>query len=441
LFVIVQRVCPQNHASTEEIPFLHLTQPEDVGMGHTKIIQDLQQLMIHDPPTNRIEYLRHLGLAMVQNMCEPNNVQCMRKLVKNTLQRNIKYDNGLEYISQNLAGKVGGLDSTVLDSMEKLFYSLSLASFNENPRDILRVMNRDLEELKVNSEVKNEQHRTIGLIAYSVGMESTKQWHEIFNDSSGPIPKLMAFMWGKKHSRNLQNLDLNTILQLADVLGIELDIVDIIEADVIGATAGAISAAFDASEGNTVSVFDVALALGTEYSVRFLTDSIIPDVPQIPTFPGTPGGGILPNPDPSPNPNDCQFPNIPFLCPDNSTVDNIFDNDSPTQSPVQNNSDDNSNSNNVIAQACALFPNNPLCGGLSNTETGNTNNNTIVNDISNRPSPTPSPMQDNVNDISNSNSPTASPMQNNVNAGGNSTFISEAITRLCATFPNNPQCL
>lgn len=185
--------------------------PEDVGSGHTSIIHNLQQRMEKNPPKSHEEYLRAISLATSEHLCDPFDISCNKKVMENTMNLKVgpqgDATSGIQHLKLNVLPE--NFDDAVMKSLEKLFFTSSLADLDEEPLDVLMIMNKDYEELKNNDEVENEGHRMIGLMAYAVGMESAKQWHEIFNNQESPFYRFVTDINNaKQHRRNQQLSDL-----------------------------------------------------------------------------------------------------------------------------------------------------------------------------------------------------------------------------------------
>jgi len=249
--------------------------PEDVGMAHTEVIHDLHQRMREQPPSNKDEYLDHMLDAIVDYMCDPVTEQCIDRIFETFDNIDMTYSSGFEHVSKNLVPK--DFDAIVLDSMEKLFKSISLLSWDESPKEILEEMFVNFEDLRDNEEVEDDRHRMVGLVAYSVGMESAKQWHEILNEPDNQFHKLITIQ-KEINQRRLQDellgglspSDILTNVQAGAVN--DLDPIDLVEADVVGSAAGAIMGGFDVVEGENSTLLEVVAESAILYSATNIVE-------------------------------------------------------------------------------------------------------------------------------------------------------------------------
>jgi len=230
------------------------TEPEDVGMGHTKVIQDLHQRMRDKPPLNGDEYMIHMIEAVVEYMCKPMTRECVEDILSTTDAIDMSYQNGYAHLTNNILSD--DFDEEVLSSIENLFFSVGLLEWDESPEEILNVMYKNFENLRDNTEVENEHHRLVGLVAYSVGMESAKQWHEIFNDDENQFHKLIH-AHHENSRRNLQAQALGDLLSAASE-NANIESQRLIEADIIGGASGAIVVGFDRFVRNKESEKEIA---------------------------------------------------------------------------------------------------------------------------------------------------------------------------------------
>jgi len=355
---------------------LVLTSPEDVGSGHTKIIHNLQLRMEKKLPTSKTEYLRELSLAMSEHVCDPFDVFCNGRVMKNTMDIKVGPQgdaiSGFEHLKMNVLPE--DFDPIVLKSLEKLFVLISLADLEEDPTDVLNLMKQDFDKLKHSEDVINDEDRIVGLLSYSVGMESTKQWHQIFNDAENPFYRFLISNEEERRQRNLQifNNPLNPLSNLpivgnptstpADPLipstgtGAGIDFGNLLEADVIGASSGIIMGSFDVITGDGVPILSSTLEQASLASAKQVVGDLTPSLPEDCLFPGTilcPEGNAIDNP------NNCIFPNSPSC--NSTTGTNGFNNDG---NPIDPNNPQN----------CA-FPDSPYC----NTTSPNLNDSTQGN--------------------------------------------------------------
>ena len=341
LFWQVMRHARGDTASLLTIQNLDLAHPKDVGSGHTQIIVDLQNRIEQHQPRNKDEYLNHLSITMVNHLCNPSDAKCKSYLEKKTanLECGPKGDakDGFEHVSLNVFPK--DFDPYVLESFEVLFHSVAITDLKTKPTEIVKLMDLYFQDLKRNENILNEDHRQIGLVAYSVAMESTKQWFEILNDQNNAFYQFLLLTYtDSMNGRKLQ--DLTSVI----------DFVGLIEADIIGATEGAILSLFNPA---TDPILQSALAQASIASSKQVIDSITPDVPDL-SLPELPNNCLLfpnsplcnPNTNEDFDDNECIFPNSP-LC------DSTATNNSVVNQVIEN--------NNGTFPGCGIFPNSPLC--------------------------------------------------------------------------------
>lgn len=365
--------------------------PEDVGIGHTSVIQNLNLRIEQILPNTRTEYLRQVSLAMSEHICHPFDFECNRNVMKRTSTLHLDYKvspemSMLEHVTQNVLPT--DFDPKAKEYLTQLYQHISRIDLNEDPTPILHQMNLDLQELKYNDEIENEQHRLVGSVAYSVGMESAKQWHEIFND---PTNAFYRFVIAQKHQRQnknknekQRNLQLDSLINLGlDLAGgaggeigditdllalatgnadtfipdpllpntevdLDIDFNELLEMDVTGAATGVIETGFATVTGGQTSVLTNVLAEAALASAIQIVEDLTlgpedEEANEDCLFDGTelcneenftPGG-----PD---NPQNCPFPDSPFC---NTTTPNPGD--------------------AVTVNGC-LYPNSPWCSHNSN---------------------------------------------------------------------------
>ena len=244
---------------------LSSSDPRNVGLSHTKIIQKLERRMRDKPPQSHEEYLHAISLEMREHLCESTDPVCNARIVDKTIHMipgpKDGFEDGWEYAQSILPD---GFDPIVLTHMEDLFFSLSLTGTDrENVRDVLAFLHSNYEKLSLDENVISEDDRQIGLVAYSVGIESTKQWHEIMSDKKSPYHNLLLTVKQeqirlkkddvqgdqKGEDRNLQfgTPSVTNQLNNLNLTSTELEqaFFTLLEADVLGGTEGAIMALFD----------------------------------------------------------------------------------------------------------------------------------------------------------------------------------------------------
>jgi len=282
-------------------------------MGHTRIIQSIQERMENNPPKTKSQYLQAIGLAAGELLCEKDDIDCQKRIMRTTIHLPVgpqgKAESGIHHLKLNVLPK--SFDPAVFKSLEKLFFTSSLADLKEDPVQILRIMHEDFEDLKHNEDVTNEKDRMIGLVFYTVGMESAKQWHSIFNDGENPYVQLYNRLKPKRRkARFLQlgNLIGNVVAGVAGNTEIGQQVVDssvgqslgigssvpnvqgtieadvnyteLLEADLIGVSAGLITGGFGAAQENESDIFNAVLEQASLASAKQVVNTFSPPEPD-----------------------------------------------------------------------------------------------------------------------------------------------------------------
>lgn len=123
-------------------------------------------------------------MEMVDGLCDgAQHFECHNHLASVVLPTNHNYpppalprgrDSRLSYVESRWPAD---MDPVVRDSVASL---LTRGSHPDHVVDLVISMSQDMETLRRHPNVTNEQHRDIGLAAYSVAMESAKLWSEVF---------------------------------------------------------------------------------------------------------------------------------------------------------------------------------------------------------------------------------------------------------------------
>merc|ERR1712238_123450 len=109
----------------------------------------------------------------------------------------------------------------------------------------------ELEKLKENDKILDEEHRAVGICTISVGIESTKQWIEILNDPSHIFFKIPFVDYNANVYHDIDEMYNNRDLQSSNSTNVALDLgslfntggMDIgavVAKDVIGGSLGAV---------------------------------------------------------------------------------------------------------------------------------------------------------------------------------------------------------
>ena len=306
--------------------------PEDVGLAHTKVIHNLQHKFETKLPQNAMEYLHEVSLEMRKIACDENDAICNADIVKKIREIQPGLEQGvnerIEHVKSILPNK---FDPEVISILEDLYLGSKLAKI-KSAHHVLSFMNERLEDLRHSETISNDDHRLVGMLAYSVGIESTKQWAEVLSNPKNPFHLIP----GDNDSNNRK-------LQEMAITDSELDqlFTDILQSDISGAVSGAISALGFVLP---TTIMGSAMSEATIASLKSFMAAFISNPQAI---------------DP-----DCTFPNA-FWCDDN----NESDEDEPCMFPGTPfcNNDDNDLVPNGL-NPC-LIPNNPFCTGNNETIT------------------------------------------------------------------------
>lgn len=296
---------------------LNLTTPEDVGLGHTQLIHELQKRMTEVPPTDYTDYLRHLASIVMEHLCHPTVVSCTQRIAQDATHSNYKFENGYDFFVELMTEQY---DSVALNSIHELFQHIGQLQLDQDPTLLLESMKNHFQQLQINSTITNETDRMVGLIAYSVGMESAREWHSILNKPTNPFRILSTSILQNQmqnHDRKLQDdggggggVFSNIVSGITGIVGgggggtdggagggagggtdggtdgagtdgsisaLGIDITKLVEVDVIGATAGAVSSAFDIALNRNVSLIEKTFEYAVLFSAREIIRQLTPE--------------------------------------------------------------------------------------------------------------------------------------------------------------------
>lgn len=190
----------------------------------------------------------------------------------------------------------------------------------------VQMIDRDLHDLKHSEIVEEELHRDIGIMAYSVGLESMKQWREVLDDEDNPFHKMNKSI--ESDEENNDHSRFRSLQFLPEGEEEEGGISDedfslLIQSDIVGAVDGAVNGLFS---GN-VLFLQIGLANSVKDSALKYAELFVNDI--------------------GPDEDGCFLPDSIFC--NNGVKDDDFDDD------YYDSEDD------------CLFPDSPLCGsGVSN---------------------------------------------------------------------------
>lgn len=293
-----------------------------------------------------------------------------------------------------------GIDPTIVDLINDLFVTITLGG-TEPMAKVLALMNKNMETIK-NTNATQIQ-KDIGTIAYSIGMESFKQWYEIFND------KTSAFH-PKRRLQLFPDPEDGAGAPIGDDLSLDNDVIaEIIGGDIVGAVEEALDQLFSGEPLNPTLI----LGFSVGASLRSYLDEVTTIDDDECFFPNNP---LCNDDDTDANPEPCLFPNSP-LCDNDDTVvvvDDVDDTDANTEP--------------------CLFPNSPLCN----------NSDTVVDvagDITNGDN-----IQDTIDGIIGDGGNNDEVIDENGDEGSNDgegvidVGDVDPIGTFCNLFPNSPQC-
>jgi len=323
-------------SKTSHSEIIQLSSPEHVGAAHYQIIHNLQEAMRENAPQNHTEYLYAISIEMRKAACHENDIVCNSRIVQKTIELQPGIPNReAEQEIDMLSHLPENLDQEVANMIQDLMTSTELAKLDK-PSEIVLYMNKNLDRLMHNEDVLNEEHRAIGLIAHSVGMESAKQWAEILNDPENPFNTITIGSKKDNHNRKLQQ---QQFAGMSDQ-DLQVNFVNILQADILGSVTGAVNSVFDSSKEKTILQFameEASIASMKSFGGNFVASNI-PDIPGLSNLPGISNlGGLaggngsiqecqfpnafwcdqqqpqLPPPPPMPIDEDCLFPNSPMF--------------------------------------------------------------------------------------------------------------------------------
>ena len=304
------------------------TSPEHVGLAHTLIIQNLMQKFEINPPQNSLEYLHAVSTEMRKISCEPKDPDCNSRIVRRTMEiKPDQYDEVTNILPKNF-------EPDVAEAIFNLYDITELVDIDD-PSKVLNYMNEKKESL-FNRENINESDRLVGLLTFSVGMESTKQWAEVVTDPKNPFHLIATKQ--REGDRKLQMIDTSDP-------EIQLKFVNMLQADISGAISGAIEGIGGGMAENTMmgkAIEDASIASLKSFMLNFVAP------PSISTIVNS----------------ECDFPDA-FWCDDGDII--VPGGDGACLFPGSSLCDEN-NENSILPpiDPC-IIPNNPLCDGQKNT--------------------------------------------------------------------------
>ena len=375
---------------------IELSSPEHVGLAHTQIIQNLEQIFHEKLPQNDLQYLHAISLEMRRAACLETDVSCNSNIVRRTIEIEPgpppgKKAHDLSYIQSILPRE---FDPEISTAIEDLLLSATLADFN-NPRDVLKYMNSNMNRIKHSETIENEHHRMAGIIAYSVGIESAKQWAEILQDPENPFHKIR----NKEHHKNDPHRNLQSFGNMSPE-EVQEKFVVMLQADILGAVTGAVNSVFDSEFGKTMMQFsmeEASIASLKSFKDNFITLGTVTEVVGGEcSFPNAFWCNLNLGAGESSEEEDCMFPNSPLCAGNNGagseSINNfgIGNNEEGGEDGTGNGESGTSVLNNVagIIQGVienggtggsgsatnfdpCLIPNNPLCNGPGNETSPN----------------------------------------------------------------------
>jgi len=436
-----------NYGAYNTATKLVLSSPEDIGQGHSRIIHNLQESFQRNLPKNNAEYLRAVYMEVGDNVCDLEDHQCYYRVAKRTIRNtnNISKKEGTtnSYTRvQHLLPK--DFDPEALKSMNKL---MSTKATVKEVSNAVHRMYQDMQNLRNNKVVKNENHRNVVLIAYSVGMESAKQWAEILRDPKDPFNNMMDDEKGRSRRR----------LQFDDLDSDELSesFLKVLQGDIVGSVDGAMEGLLDSDSDKSTMTY--ALEAASVASLQAFVEVFLPgsgvggdddagigDCTLFPNRPGcldddnadNGGGGI----------GDCTlFPNRPGCRDDDAdkeddSVDKEDDDYCPFPSMpdcglnlIDENPDDTSNNGSneegEDPTFCENYPNVPLCQNNDDDDSDDPDDTSDSNGSSNEEVDDPTFCE---------NYPNVPLCQNNDEDDPNND--ENVVENFCDQFPNNIFC-
>ena len=219
------------------------TKPEDVGLSHYKIIDNLIMNMEQSVPNNSHEILEYLAFELRDSLCDEEDYQCESDVYREVLDGMEFVENtrthmtGYRHLKSALSGDFDQESRWVIENALDILSELDLD--NVDHEGVTNVLDYELEKLQQSTSITDEEHRMVGIIALSVGIESIRQWNEISN-----YPEHVFF-------RVLMNNPGNRRLGVSfGHRRLQDELARVVRSDVLGSTMGAVVEISDGKKGN-----------------------------------------------------------------------------------------------------------------------------------------------------------------------------------------------
>lgn len=226
---------------------------EDVGAFHTDAFERLADIHAVKKPVDR-EGLRKNSVTLALSYCNKDVLNCQE-----TVERSSKH------IFEGMSAEPSypeNFDPRLKEAMDKVEFLLQTLTTDSDIDDIVS----ELASIKASIEYMKDaekEHKIAVLSAISVAMESSKLWHEVYNDSAHALYGM--------HLPSYYHNDIDGNRRLEEAAGI--DLVGIAMADVTGAIEGGLSGL---ESGDPTAIVIGAAMGGFFSSLDFFNGVVVP---------------------------------------------------------------------------------------------------------------------------------------------------------------------
>lgn len=154
---------------------IYLSHPEEVGSGHTHIVQGVERRLDNSKKKSVTthQFYNAIEEELKESLCNQEDSACHRSML-DIVSEVFSTTSSRPAIPEHY-------DPRIAEVIDNLFSSFS--TFDVEPKEkVIAKMSDDLETLK-NMDAPEAQ-KNVGIITYSVAIESFKQWHEVLHDST-----------------------------------------------------------------------------------------------------------------------------------------------------------------------------------------------------------------------------------------------------------------
>jgi len=235
--------------------------PEDVGALHTEVFETLASMYAIKKPKSRAEMMKDSGNIVV-TYCDKGDSACDAYVYKTTEEQFHISDNGSRTISYP-----EDFDSKLKESMDQVKSIVSSVK-NVNIDDVvgeLATIKRKVDDM---ADVK-EGYKLAVLSGISVASESSKLWHNVYNDSSHSLHRIHSpsfYSRGNEGDRRLEEEGDTEYYDDTDYY-YGVDILGIVFADVSAAVVAGIGAVSESPDVVSIAIAAVTAAIPASLSV------------------------------------------------------------------------------------------------------------------------------------------------------------------------------